>query len=308
MTVLRDENGQTLALALLALTVLLGMSALVLDVGSWLRVQRSLQASADAAALAGAQLLPDDPNGATQTALAYAARNSDVTSQPSVALSTDLVANDQITVDEHADAPSFFSRVFHITSVAVAAHATARSRAVGAARYVAPIAVSEQHPMLQCAPRPCFGQATQINLADLKAPGSSTAAGNFGLLDLDGELNGSAGTSELADWLRNGYDGTLGTGIFSGAPGASFNAAPMDAALNARVGTEILFPVYRSIVGSGSTAAFDVVGWVGFTLTGWSASGNSGTLYGSFTRVTWDGVASDGGGPDYGVRTISLVR
>ena len=39
----------------LALVVLLGMCAMVLDVGSWFRTQRRLQGTADAAALAGAQ-------------------------------------------------------------------------------------------------------------------------------------------------------------------------------------------------------------------------------------------------------------
>lgn len=305
MSALRHESGQTLALAVLGLTVLLGVSALVLDVGSWLHVQRKLQSTADAAALAGAQLLPESPGLAAQTAVAYAERNDSDGSNITTSLSS---ANDQITVEAHATAPSFFARVFHIDSVDVGARATARAQPLGAARYVAPIAVSEQHPMLKCLPRPCFDQPTEIQLADLKSPAGSTAAGNFGLLDLDGDVNGSAGTTELAGWLRNGYSGTLGLGIYEGAPGAHFNAAPLDSALNARVGTEILFPVYRSILGSGSTAAFDIIGWVAFTLTGWSAGGSSGTLYGRFTRVTWDGLGAGESGPDYGARTISLVK
>ena len=309
MNALHEEGGQVLALSVLALTVLIGMSALVLDVGSWLRVQRKLQATADAAALAGAQLLPDDPGAATQTALTYANRNSEGAGQATITLGSDLVANDQITVEENGEAPGFFSRVFHISSVHVGARATARSRNVAAARYVAPIAVSELHPMLQCTPSPCFGQPTQIELADLKAPDSSTAAGNFGLLDLDGTANGGAGTTEVANWLRNGYNGTLGVGTYEGAPGAKFNAAPFDSALNARVGTELMFPVYRTIAGSGSNAAFQVIGWVGFKLTSWSTGGNGGMLFGYFTRLTWDGVAADSAGqPDFGARTISLVK
>jgi Putative Flp pilus-assembly TadE/G-like len=303
VTLLRQEDGQTAALALLALTALLGISALVLDVGSWLRVQRKLQATVDAAALAGAQYLPQDPTAAAQAAQTYISRNGGDPAQASVS----LPAGDEITVDEHEDAPSFFANVFHISSARVGAHATALARTAGTVRYVAPIAVSEQHPMLQCRPQPCFDQPTQIDLADLKFPDSSTAAGNFGLLDLDGDAGGSASTSVLADWLRNGYSGPLGVGVYEGAPGAHFNAAPFDSALNARVGTEVLFPVYRSITGSGSGAAFNVVGWVAFKLTRWTASGSGGTLYGQFTRVTWDGVG-DAGAPDYGVRTIALVQ
>jgi hypothetical protein len=55
----RAQGGQVLVLVLLFLVVLLGMAALVVDVGYAYYAHRSLQASADAAALAGAQELPD---------------------------------------------------------------------------------------------------------------------------------------------------------------------------------------------------------------------------------------------------------
>jgi Flp pilus assembly protein TadG len=54
-----DERGQVIVLVVLFLIVLLGMAALVVDVGYAYYAHRTLQASADAAALAGAQELPD---------------------------------------------------------------------------------------------------------------------------------------------------------------------------------------------------------------------------------------------------------
>lgn len=53
------ERGQVVVLIVLFLVVLLGMAALVVDLGYAYYAHRSLQASADAAALAGAQNLPD---------------------------------------------------------------------------------------------------------------------------------------------------------------------------------------------------------------------------------------------------------
>ena len=54
------ERGQVLVLALIFIVVvLLGMAALVIDVGYAYYAHRSLQSSADASALAGAQELPD---------------------------------------------------------------------------------------------------------------------------------------------------------------------------------------------------------------------------------------------------------
>ena len=54
----RGEAGQTLVLVVLALPVMLGMAAIVIDVGNLFVEKRSMQQAADAAALAAAQRLP----------------------------------------------------------------------------------------------------------------------------------------------------------------------------------------------------------------------------------------------------------
>ena len=55
----QDERGQVIVLMVLMMVVLLGFAALVVDVGYAYYAHRSLQSSADAAALAGAQELPN---------------------------------------------------------------------------------------------------------------------------------------------------------------------------------------------------------------------------------------------------------
>jgi hypothetical protein len=69
-----DERGQVVALLAVSLVALLGMSALVLDVGFTWYAKRQVQAQIDAAALAGAQELPDTA-AATRLANAYLAKN-----------------------------------------------------------------------------------------------------------------------------------------------------------------------------------------------------------------------------------------
>jgi hypothetical protein len=64
------EHGQALVIVVLFLIVLLGMAAMVIDVGYAYYAHRSLQAQADAAALAGAQELPD-PSRAEALAFEY---------------------------------------------------------------------------------------------------------------------------------------------------------------------------------------------------------------------------------------------
>ena len=72
---LKSERGQAFFLtAAVMLFVGLGMAALVLDVGNWFHDKRRLQGTVDAAALAGAQQLPDDSAAAQSQAVVLAGR------------------------------------------------------------------------------------------------------------------------------------------------------------------------------------------------------------------------------------------
>ena len=65
--------------------------------------------------------------------------------------------------------------------------------------------------------------------------------------------------------------------------------------------------MYRGIRSQGSNLQYEVIGWVGFHLTGYSISGK-GELYGSFTRIIWDGIQTESStNDDFGARSISLV-
>ena len=75
LTLLRhSERGQVIVLLIVTLVVLLGAAALVVDVGRAYLTKRQLQASADAAATAGALELPD-PVEATNYALNYSGKD-----------------------------------------------------------------------------------------------------------------------------------------------------------------------------------------------------------------------------------------
>lgn len=308
MTRARTEGGQAAVVSVLFMTIVLGMAALVLDVGAWFREHRRLQAAADAAALAGAQLLPDDPAQAVAVAHEYARKNDATLAPADVAVATRVMPNDTIAVESRSQAPGLFSKLFGITVVDVAAAASARAANVVAARWVAPIAVNEQHPLLQCQPEPCFERTTTVELANLKSPESANASGSFGLLTLNNDP-GSVSTTTLASWLRDGYPEPLEPGPYFAAPGARYNSVEFKSALNERLGDEVLLPVYRSVTGTGANAVFDVVAWVGFVPDGYTGSGSTGTLTGRFRRVTWEG--GEGGSslaPDFGVRTVLLIR
>jgi Flp pilus assembly protein TadG len=305
----RDSRGQAAVVTILFLTVLLGVTALALDVGSWYKAKRQLQATADAAALAGAQALPDSTADAQALAIQYASKNGGVLGASGITFSSDVTTNDTINVQMSAPAPGFFSKLFGIDSVTVGANASARSDNINAALRAAPIVVNWLHPMLQCSPAPCSGQ-TEIDLDYLHTPGSGNAAGSFALIDLDPNDNGNAGNSTLASWITTGFDRYMPLGHYDAVPSTDFNSSNVRDAMAASIGQVLLFPIYDTITGSGSGAQYNVIGWVGFHVTGFDNNGNSGKVYGWFTRRISEGIQLSKGQniPDYGARAVQLVN
>jgi hypothetical protein len=306
----RSADGQVTVMAAVLMVFLVAMVAFVLDVGSWFREQRSAQSTVDAAALAGAQALPADPAGAKSIASTYAQKNGGITGL-TITVGSKWTPNDQITVTQAKPASGFFSKVIGISAVTVHAHATAISEQPYQPIGVAPIAVNILHPELHGTPGcPCFGPSypTVIPLGKNGAPGS------FTMLNLDQSTqNGTVGASTLANWLTNGFNDYLPIGDYFSDPGAKFNDSKIKSALAGRNGTELLFPVYDTLVGTGSNADYHVIAWVGYHLTGSNPiSGNSGTISGYFTRVIWAGIVSSTGppvnSPDLGVRAQALIN
>lgn len=306
MTDYRSEKGQTLVVTTVFVVVLLGMAAFVIDIGSWYRAQRDTQAIADAAALAGAQALPDDPAQARVLAAEYTTKNDG--ENPTITISQGEWGANRITVEVRRDTPGFFAKIFSIDSVNVGAKATARVGTPGAARYVAPIVVHKDHEKLIGCGGPCFGQATTIPLEHLHRPGSGTAAGSFGLISLnDDDLDANT----LAQWLLDGYSGWMHRNRdYRAAPSANFNNGQFQQALRDRMNTELLFPIYERIVGSGSTAEYRVIGFAAFVVTHVTGGGSAAELNGHFTRVVWESLAEIGppSPADFGVRSIELIE
>jgi hypothetical protein len=119
-----SESGQALVLLTLMLAILLGMGALAIDVGNAFFAQRSLQASADAAALAAAAELP---NGTSASAKAQqyggnAAGKNTRFNVAGVTTSVELACvplspcrpHNAIYVTEEVSVPTRFARIFGV--------------------------------------------------------------------------------------------------------------------------------------------------------------------------------------------------
>jgi Putative Flp pilus-assembly TadE/G-like len=315
----QNQNGQATVITVVFLVVLLGMAALVLDLGSWYRAKRDAQSTADAAALAGAQALPNGSTANAQTlAQQYASKNGGI-GTGSVSFSTKYYPNDTITVSVKRTSPGFFAKLFGFRTVNVGGTATARSEPVSKVTGVAPITVHYKQPLLHCTGggnnitcNPDFGPShpTTLDLEDLHQAGNGSGSGAFGLINLNQNSGGNIGADVLADWLLHGYDGYLPLGQYNSAPSANFNNSQFTSAMTQMLGTELLFPVYRVLKGPGSNALYDIIGWVGFVPTSFNPSGSNGTITGYFKEYIADGIQVDknGGGPDLGVHKVELVN
>ncbi len=301
-----NERGQAIVLMTLSLVVIMGMAALVLDVGNWFHTKRRLQGTADAAALAGAQRLPDDPSGAQAMAMSYANKNGGDVAGANIVVTSTVLPNDTISVRARKTDPGFFSGVLGIAGADIDARAKVRVGPPEQAKYVAPMVVYCDHPLIHNCPgnsTPDFGVDTTMNYDPMGAPGA------FGMLDLDGQ-GGTVGTSSEADWILHGFNKYLPTGNYPSDPGAKFSSLNIQAALD----TVLLFPVFRTLDGGGQNAQYEIIGWIGFHLTSYDVHGNNATLHGYFTEYIAQGILSTtgggGGGPSssFGVKSIQLIE
>jgi len=132
---LRDEQGQVLVFVVLAAGALIAVLALVVDVGGWFQAQRRAQSVADAAVLAAAPQLIDDPAGVPATVDAVADQN-----WSGVRVTRNQSAS-AITVVARPPLGGVLSPFGHILTPDISASATARIQVPAEISAVAPIVV-----------------------------------------------------------------------------------------------------------------------------------------------------------------------
>lgn len=187
-----SESGQTAVIFALALVALIGFLALVFDIGVMAYERRDAQNAADAAALAGARMLPDDPATAIADATTYATENGVSADEISaITVSSTDVANDTITVTLARDVSFTFAPVIDLFGGTVNVTAAAHTGGVVGVALLAPLAVEQS----------VFDGLSQGDTATLKYNATSNSTGNFLPLALDG-----TGSSEYEENLMLGSE------------------------------------------------------------------------------------------------------
>ncbi len=199
----RGEGGQALILAVLVMAVLLGFTAMAIDVGLLFENRRHLQNSADAMALAGVQELPVDPLAAKQKAKDWAANNGIAPAEiKSIEVRTKSFPNDTLAVELTQNFNWIFARALGKTSSSVSSRAVARTGSLLGGHQTMPWALlMGDTPCLDPAGNPLYGISCSVKVG----AGSSAIDGWYGALDFDGIGGGSA------EYESNIVDGTTDT-------------------------------------------------------------------------------------------------
>jgi Flp pilus assembly protein TadG len=307
---LRNERGQAMVLSVLFVVAMIGFAALVVDVGAWFRGQRHLQTVADAAALAGAQDLPNTST-AQATAATYAQENWAGVTPPTVTFP------DPNTIDVQATQPvnGVFSRVYGaaFSTIDVHAHARARAGVPSSVKNIAPLVVNQSQPMLTGAgcsqTTPCFGptHSTTLNFNE-----TSLTSSMFGVININcpGALatcHDAADSNDIVGWINDGFQGYVS--VNSWYPAATGEKiGPVRDALIDNENRPLLFPVFDTA--DNVAKNFHVVSWSAFVITNvtkWQPADKR--IVGYFTEVIVSGFLSGTGSgpPNYGVKVVGLV-
>ncbi len=237
-----DERGQVIVITALLIVFLVGMTALAVDVGSMYQERRHLQNTADSAALAGAQDLPEEPGEAVQTAIAYAALNGVTITESDVVLSNTYLPSgspfefDTIRViPTSVEAQLFFAKVLNIDSVTITAAATAVAGNPKSMNGLMPWAI----PMDEYPEGLEYGESYDLKVG----PHEKDAPGWFQLMGFDGTganvyRDTIATGSKTEIWINEEYPHEHGN-----------KAGPTDQGIETRLGDEHKYCTFEEVVG-----------------------------------------------------------
>ena len=339
MLFLKGQGGQSMVMFAIALVALLGTCALCLDVGVMAVNKSDMQMAADAAALAGVQALPEDPDTAVSLALAYAAKNGEPDDAHTVTVSDDARA---ITVETSRTSATSFARVFDVFSTRARAKATARIGIAASVPWIVPFVIPKPEVfdydhvyvmrMYGAGPYSRYYQYPSDYRSSYGAwPKSNPYPWHFDYMNVKirAGSNPSIEYQDYLSYLRNGYRETFKVGqkmlyyapSSGGRESVNTFAARIEADSNtdhtkAKVGDDrvMLIPVVERLLprNTRENTEVEIIGFVGFFLqrVHKNSYGESFWFEGRFLKdlnvgageVTYDTDA------DFGLRVTGLVE
>lgn len=308
-----------------SLVAIFGFTALSVDLGNAWQNRRQLVSSTDAAALAAVQEYALQGDGCATIAGTYLSANKVdatlVSCDPSEGAvdgdtSGNVLVTGRTTVD-YAFAPiiGYDSKIVESTTVA---------------RYGIPLLAGGLRPFGLCEDA-LLGDGVNpgiqeyVDWRDNGFVGESAEAtivyskdsnpnacnsgdpvpGNWATMDFDGGGNSNA---DIQAWTLDGYPGLVSKGPVPGDTGAFSPSLSVELGMLVSSGMEFQLPLFSSATGSGSTAVFEISGFVSVRVTGYQTNGSQElrSLSLVFVKSLATGVCCDALGVDTGTRVVQI--
>ena len=295
----KQHRGSVIVMVAAMLSVMVGLTALVVDLGLLYATRVKLTNLADAAALAGVQELPRNNGTAYATASEYAQLNGKTGDRVDIR----VLNGTTVAVKATRTVPLMFAGIFGLATCDVSGAAAARINPVSRLTGTLPFGLVQQTLV--------YGQVYTIKI------GSGTASGNyhgnFGALALGGTgasvfrdniKFGSDVSIQVGDWVKTETGNMVGPtkqGIsyrYNQDPGATFETVAKN---SARI---LVVPVIQSLDVSGRGAVL-VVGFAALFLESSNVT-NNGEVSGRFIQMVTPGDPGDSGS-DYGLYASRLI-
>ncbi|MDD2433345.1 MAG: pilus assembly protein TadG-related protein [Clostridia bacterium] len=193
---LGEKKGAVAVLMALALTTLLGVTALVVDVGMVYLHNLKVSNAVDAAALAGIQALPANPDLAYQLAESFALKNGVAPEDVNIQITADQRG---INVQARKTVDYFFAQILGFSSINVGQSAGAKVENLSAVVGAVPLCIENQELI--------YNEAYLLKSGAGGKPDEAQHSGWFGALSLGGH-----GAKAYENNLKFGYQAELKVG------------------------------------------------------------------------------------------------
>ena len=302
---IQNEKGSVVVITALAMTAILGFTALVVDIGLLFFTRGALVRAADSAALAGVQELPENPEEAENMASHYASLN---TSADNVEIEVNTDRNSvKVTLDKNVNFS--FANILGISSQVATASSQAQSGGITSLRGAAPFMV----PDTDFSTGSDYVLKYGANVSEWETiPGSYGAA----------QFSHSESADEFQDFIEKGYPEEIEVGDWL-EPLHGVKSGPTSQGIDYRLEgcnhevpcsfedykkdcTRIIFvPVYDP--DSLSSGKVKVTGFAAFFLEDHVGSGNENEVEGRFMEMYGEGDLCFQQ-TSYGLHSIKLIH
>lgn len=294
-----NNKGASVIILVASIVCVLGIAALVLDIGETMLEKEKLSSAVDAVALASIQDIDKDDQRVRDTAKYYAQLNGIDPSELFITIAQDRKS---LTVESSKNVQFYFAKVLGFNQETVNALSIVKIAPLTAFKGVRPLVVVDQ--------------VFEYNkLYVLKEDAGDGESGNYGVVALGGN-----GASIYRDNLLNGYSKILRVGdeLYTETGNISnttrqciqelINSDPYSTYTNFNKNSSrlIIIPIVNTLDLSGKKP-IKVVGFAAFFLEGLAGNGGHTEIVGRFVRYIADGDCSDYQ-TDYGVKGIKLIR